>query len=157
MQKQLPVSFSLVIDPEYTTDPTMILVMVSMESSRSGKQVIRARGCWDGDLHTVVKDIPKPPEFNPALISNRDYSMAHCNYFWDWMRYGTVLAVLEIFLEDYIDYDDVQYFTEMLDKPTFQVGEYVQPDYLGRLVEFAEPLKLKFIYNGFCDIIGEWK
>ena len=153
MQKQIPVSFSHVLDPKYSTKPIQEVVMVVLETSRSGKQVIRARGYWDGDLHTVVKNIPPTPEWDQKLMTNSEYSMSSCHYFWDWMRYGTVLAILKNnSVADCIDYDDICYFLETLDPPKFQVGKYVFTDYFGKLEEFAKSVKLKFHDNNFSNI-----
>lgn len=170
MQRQLPVTFSYItsdhvvlVNPEakdpnerYQEGPNETVthtVMVVMELSRSKKTVIRARGSWDGDLHTVVKEVPIP-DFPPSNQLAEQHNWADNHYFWDWMRYGAVLAILEIFLEDEIYYDDTEYFREMLPQPVYWKGsgqrpEDKNPQYFKLLEQLAAPIKFWIIDNGF--------
>lgn len=143
MQKQMPYTFSIKSDYGRGKETRISTVIVSIESSRSGKQVLRARGHWDGDLHTVINNLPDTPE----NLS----SMGACYLYWDWMRYGAVLAICEIFLEDEIDYDDICHFIDTLEKPSVSstnIGRK-DPEYFKQLEEFAKSIGLKMVDNGW--------
>lgn len=121
-------------------------VLLSVESSRSKKQIIRAKTHWESHSFTVV-EVPAMPDDPSRTPENRD-NWGASNWFWDWLRYAAVLAISEVVLEDHLDMSNFivsrpVYRPKMPEKIGFGNA------YFDSLEEFAKSINFKFENNGF--------
>jgi len=112
--------------------------MVCAERTRKGKVVIKTRENWDSESVT---------QFDTAELPENIDHMAANQYFWDSLRYGVYLALLEQLeggdaVTDDFDFSGLRVIQE-------PVPGIPSLDYFGLIEEAIPSLKLQRVPNGF--------
>lgn len=125
-------------------------ILACAESTRSKRQVVKTRDCWDNPAATRLVMENPAEDLIPTLSDS-----ASCYYFWDCLRYATILAFCED-LDDEFDWGDkrVDEFVIALPKPNWD--RYAGPDkatftfdYFKLLIDAFPDLKIEKVDIGF--------
>lgn len=150
MQHQIPYSFSFSIDLGRGPEEVVYTVMACVESTRSGKQVIRTRTHHEAETHKYDLDTIEPVTLLEAS------PMVGCHYYWDNIRYAVVRTLCEDGFNDYGDWEEIEKFLFTLPKPfprtkagTYGGYDEEDPKYIERLIKAFPEFKIKVLDNGY--------
>ena len=115
-------------------------IMVTLESTRRGRQVFKTRDNWDSESET---------QFHPDNLPENPDSMKQCYYFWNCMRYSACLALADILDGgDACLKDGVDAYIEIKKLPIPKYGDDTI-DYFKLFADLVPSVKLKRVENGY--------
>lgn len=124
-------------------------VMVTMETTRSGKTVFRTRTNWD-NAASAQFEVANLEAEEDGIVRSGD-RMQQCHYFWNCMRYAVVRCLVdEVCIDEFINPDNTDAWTKVCEA----LGDGPKPtdpptNYLARLQTAFPALRLEVIDNGF--------